>query len=81
MWDAGHGYGGMMGFGGIFGLLFWIFLVIVAVALIKWLFFRTIDNNKSESWSAMDILNQRFAAGEITEEEYLRIKKRIESDE
>jgi putative membrane protein len=76
MWDTMPGHGGVMAFGGLFGLLFWILLIIAAVALLKWLFSR--QNNHSREWSAMDILNQRFASGDITEEEYLRMKKRIE---
>jgi len=67
----------MMGFGGFFGILFWIVLILAAVALIKWLVVK--PQNRNSNWSAMDILNQRFAAGDIGEEEYLRMKKRIES--
>lgn len=76
-----RGYDDMTGFSGVLGLLLWIFLVLVAVALIKWLFFRTNNHNKAQSWSAMDILNQRFAEGEISEGEYLRMKKRLEEGE
>jgi putative membrane protein len=72
-------HGGVMGFGGFFGLLFWLILIIVTVSLLKWLLSR--QNNKPDEWSAMDILNKRFAAGDITEEEYLRMKKRIEEKE
>jgi len=79
MWGSGQGYGGMMGFGGFFGLLFWLLLIIIAVVLVKWLFGNT--NNQPQGPSALEILNQRFATGEITEEEYLRMKKRIEGHE
>jgi len=79
MWGGGQGYGGMMGFGGFFGLLFWLVLILVAVVLVKWLFSNS--DNRPHELSALEILNQRFAAGEISEEEYLRMKKRIEGHE
>jgi putative membrane protein len=79
MWDTMPGHGGVMGFGGFFVLIFWIVLILVAVALLKWLFVKT--NNHPRELSAMEILNQRFAAGDLSEEEYLRMKKRIENDE
>ncbi len=71
-----YGYG-MMGYGGmLFGLLFWILLIAIAYLLIKWL----IEQNKrrdSEEKSALDIAKERYAKGEITEEEFEEIKKRL----
>ncbi len=78
MYESMPEHGVMMGFGGFFGLLIWVMLIIVTVVLLKWLFSR--KNNGPTEWSAMDILNKRFAAGDITEEEYLKIKKRIENE-
>lgn len=72
-----YGYG-MMGYGGMFfGLLFWILIIILAYLLIKWL----VEQNKnrgSEGKSALDIAKGRYAKGEITEEEFDEIKKRLE---
>jgi putative membrane protein len=71
-----YGYG-MMGYGGMFfGLLFWILIIVVAYLLIKWL----VEQNKthgSEEKSALEIAKVRYAKGEITEEEFEEIKKRI----
>jgi|Deesub1362A_J573_1020465.scaffolds.fasta_scaffold00151_22 putative membrane protein len=71
---VGMMHGPMMGgygFGG-FGLLFWILVVVFVVLILKW--------GKSEERikeTPIDILNKRFARGEITKEEYLRIKEDI----
>lgn len=71
-----YGYG-MMGSGGMFlGLIFWIIIIVGVYLLIKYL----IEQNKvrsSEEKSAMDIAKERYAKGEITEEEFEEIKKRL----
>lgn len=70
-----YGYG--MGSGGmLFGLLFWILILMLAYLLIKWL----VDQNKTREegqMSALEIAKIRYAKGEITEEEFEEIKKRI----
>ena len=70
-----YGYG--MGYGGmLFGLLFWILIIVLAYLLIKWL----VDQKKThreEQMSALEIAKTRYAKGEITEEEFEEIKKRI----
>ena len=82
MWGADHGYGGMMGFGGFggfFGLLFWLVLIVAGIAVFRWIFMKT--NGTPQGPSALEILNRRYAAGEITEEEYLRRKKQIQGSD
>lgn len=70
-----YGYG--MGYGGIFfGLLFWILIIALAYLVIKWF----VDQNKihrEKQISALEIAKIRYAKGEITEEEFEEIKKRI----
>jgi Predicted membrane protein len=71
-----YGYG-MMGSGGmLFGLLFWIIIIVLGYFLIKSL----IEHNKTnsvEEKSALDLAKDRYAKGEITKEEFEEIKKNI----
>jgi len=72
-----YGYG-MMGYGGMFfGLLFWILIVVLAYLLIRWL----VEQNKTrggEEKSALDIVKERYAKGEITEEEFEEMRRHLE---
>jgi putative membrane protein len=64
---AGMGFGGM-GFGWIFMLLFWAFVILGVAYLLKLLF--SSSNETAVKESAQDILKKRYAAGELTKEEY-----------
>jgi putative membrane protein len=65
----GFGMGGMMGIGMGIGLVFW-----VAVAAL--LYYAIIGREEKEK-SALEILKERYARGEISREEYLRMKEEI----
>jgi putative membrane protein len=59
------------GFGMGTGILFWIFILAA-------LFYLLIGKNQTTKISpALDILNQRYAKGEIDREEYQRIKEAL----
>ena len=75
MWDHMQGYG-FMGFGGFFGLIFWLLLIIGIILAIKWVLGASSSVGKSPS--ALEILKQRYASGEISEEQYHRMKKEIQ---
>ncbi len=70
---GGYGMGGF-GFGGIFMILWWILIIIGIVVLVKWL----LGSNSSfggGSGRALDILKERYARGEIDEQEYQKKKQ------
>ena len=78
--NFGYGaYGNMtdwsgFGLGWIWMLLWWIFIILAIVAVVKWLS----DNQsgtKKESNNALDILKERYAKGEITKEQFEEMKK------
>jgi putative membrane protein len=69
----GHGYG----YGGMF---MWIIILIV-VGLVVYFIVRgqkTKGQKPTQNESHLDILKQRYAKGDITKEEYERIKKDLE---
>lgn len=72
---------GMM-FGGIFSFLLallLIFLLIVAVAAaLKWMWGETRLFSGGNRETALEVLKKRYARGQISKEEYERIKKEIE---
>lgn len=62
-------------------VVFWVIFVIGIVALLRhygpW---RGGANAQLASGSAIEILKQRLARGELTEEEYTRLRKLLEGD-
>lgn len=76
-----HGtYGESMGWGMFMGPLFWIFMVVGVVLLARWLMGSTTADSKNRTQeSALEILNKRYARGEIDRETYERMKKDLES--
>ena len=86
MWNYGPGWGGMlwMGLGG----LFWLILLGLAI----WLLVRWITRQQSAGRplppappanppSAMEILRQRYARGEIDEATFARMRANLEETE
>ncbi len=65
--DFGYGYGLM-----IVWLIFWILVIIGLVVLIKYLLE---GGGKKEEGTALGILKKRYAAGEISKEEFEEKKK------
>ena len=76
----GLGRFGMMGFGwgGIPMMLFWIVMIVLGVWLISSLVARTNNQPPSQvppAESALDILNKRYARGEITKEQFDEMRR------
>jgi putative membrane protein len=68
----------MMGFGMIAGmLLFWIAIIVLAVLLVRGLFQTNRSSGTNQPQSARQILEQRYARGEINQEQYQLMLKDI----
>ncbi len=73
----GRGWGGHMGFmGGGFMMIIWILLLVfIIIAVLKWIF--PAKFNSGATASALSILSERYAKGEISEEEFQTMKKAL----
>jgi len=71
----GGGAGWGMGFGGIFMILFWVVIIVAVVMLVKWLAGGSSRIDLPREKSALDILKERYARGEIGKEEFEQKKR------
>jgi putative membrane protein len=68
-----EGFGGGMGFGGIGMLLFWALVIGGIVVLARWFFASSSSTSlvpPSRGKTALEILGERYAKGEIGKEEF-----------
>jgi putative membrane protein len=90
MWGDGHGWGmmgdgwGMMGGwgGGAFSMIFWALVLVALVAGVIWFVRSSSSAGAGRSQlprrsSGLDILEERYARGEINRDEYLQKKQEI----
>ncbi len=70
-------YGWGMGFGWIFMITFWVLVILGVVYVIQML---TKGAAKPGSDSSLEILKKRYAKGEISREEFERIKEDLKKD-
>lgn len=77
---GGYG-GGLFGFGFIFMLLFWALVIFAIVTLVRWASGEGIGcrhlkwKDEEKKNSALDILKERYAKGEINKEEFEQKQK------
>jgi putative membrane protein len=67
---GGMGWGWGMGFGPFFMILFWALIIAGAIVLIRWL----VDQSQGGK-TALQILQERYAKGELQREEYEQKKR------
>lgn len=83
--DPGYiGYGGMMGggyglLGGVMMLVFWVAVIALIVYGIRWFNDGGPGTGAGRRSDALDILRDRFARGEIDEDEFKRRKAALEA--
>lgn len=81
--SGSSGLRSMMGYGtiGYGGWLLWLFLIalIAAVIVLAVVLSRSRSANLGSGRNALEILNQRYASGEIDRAEYQRIKEELQS--
>jgi len=75
-WSSGYGpwhmWGwGMMGAGmGVAMILFWVVIIVLAIAAVRWLLAAAPGRPAAPGETAEDILKKRYARGEIQKEEF-----------
>jgi len=71
------GYASLGGFGWIFMILWWVIVVIGAVALIRWLVNQTSSKSGGDAKTPLQILQERYAKGEIDKKEFEERKQAL----
>lgn len=75
MYEMGSFGGWMPGFGWIFMLLFWALVILGIFAIIKWLAGEASSRGAPAQKSALQILEERYARGEIERAEFEQKKR------
>ncbi len=71
-----HGYYSWgMEFGWLFMIIFWALVIIVTVLLVRK--FGAGSGRREKDESALDILQKRYAKGELSHEEYLKARDEL----
>ncbi len=75
-WGTNDAFGGTSSIAGfILMLVFWALIIFGIVIFVRWIINQTKLNNTVTGKTPLDILKERYAKGEITKEEFEKIKK------
>ena len=75
-WGANGAFGGISGIAGfILMLIFWVLIIVGIVIFVRWIINQTKLNDGKTGKEPLEILKGRYAKGEVTKEEFERIKK------
>jgi len=72
-WGPGYFFGGPSGM--IISLIFWVLIIVGLIYFFSWIIRRSKGESPKSSETALDILKRRYASGEISAEEFARVKK------
>ncbi len=72
---GGYGMTGGYGFGGFFMVVWWVLIIVGIVMLVKWL--SQPSHLHGGGSKALDILKERYARGEIDEQEFQKRKNEL----
>ncbi len=73
-----NGMGWGMGFGGAWMFLFWIVLIVAVVLLGRWLGSDSTGRDNRRGKTALEILEERYARGEIGRDEFEQKKRDLQ---
>lgn len=80
MWGGyDYGWGWGMGFGMISMVLFWVLVILGIVILVKSIAASTTGADRTPAKTALDILKERYARGEIGRDEFEQKKRDLEA--
>lgn len=68
-----------MGFGVVFMLLFWLLVILGILALVRWLQSSSSPSQEARGKTPLEIVQERYARGEIDKEEYEQKKRDLAS--
>lgn len=77
MWHMGESWGWWMFFGMLMMVGFWLAIIWVLVAIARRLSDQSANKIPLKELTALEILERRYAGGELSEDEFVAMKRRL----